>query len=60
MGGFGSKGMFRLKESELIEFSNVSTFSQDEINDLYGYYRIFSMVKQDDGVIDYDEFLLAA
>jgi len=30
--------MFKLKEAELLEFSKVSTFSQDEINDLYGYY----------------------
>lgn len=43
----------------IVEFSKVSTFTSDEINDLYLYFNQLSKAKRDDGVIDYEEFCLA-
>ena len=43
----------------IVEFSKVSTFTQDEINDLYLYYNQLSKCQKDDGVIDYEEFCLS-
>ncbi|CDW85472.1 calcineurin b-like protein [Stylonychia lemnae] len=48
-----------LKSNELLEFSKVSTFTQEEINDLYLYFNQLSKSQKDDGVIDYDEFCQA-
>eukprot|EP00347_Sterkiella_histriomuscorum_P002046 403369681 len=48
-----------LKSNELLEFSKVSTFTQDEINDLYLYFNQLSKSQKDDGVIDYEEFCQA-
>jgi hypothetical protein len=55
MGGNKSR-QTTLKASEVVEFSKVSTFTCEEINDLYSYYRVFSMSQVDDGVIDFAEF----
>ena len=43
----------------LVEFSKVSTFNSEEINDLYLYFTQLSKAKRDDGVIDYEEFCMA-
>jgi Ca2+-binding EF-hand superfamily protein len=48
-----------LKSNELLEFSKVSTFTSEEINDLYLFFNQLSKAKRDDGVIDYEEFCLA-
>lgn len=48
-----------LKTNELIEFSKVSTFTAEEINDLYLYFNQLSKALKDDGVIDYQEFCQA-
>jgi Ca2+-binding EF-hand superfamily protein len=45
--------------SYTVEFSKVSTFTSEEINDLYLYFNQLSKAKRDDGVIDYEEFCLA-
>jgi hypothetical protein len=37
----------------------VSTFTSEEINDLYLFFKQLSKSKRDDGVIDYEEFCLA-
>lgn len=43
----------------IVEFSKVSTFTADEINDLYLFFNQLSKSRRDDGVIDYEEFRLA-
>ena len=43
----------------IVEFSKVSTFTSEEINDLYLYFNQLSKSKRDDGVIDYEEFIQA-
>ena len=48
-----------LKTFAIVEFSKVSTFTSDEINDLYLFFNQLSKAKKDDGVIDYDEFCMA-
>ena len=48
-----------LKSNELLEFSKVSTFTSEEINDLYLFFNHLSKAKRDDGVIDYEEFCQA-
>ncbi len=40
----------------LVEFSKVSTFTSEEINDLYLFFNQLSKAQKDDGVIDYEEF----
>jgi Ca2+-binding EF-hand superfamily protein len=47
-----------LKSSELNEFHNMTLFSNEHILKLYDHYRHFSSLKNDDGVIDFDEFCL--
>ena len=47
-----------LKTSELNEFHNMTLFSNDILLKLHEYFRKFSAVQTDDGVIDYDEFCL--
>lgn len=42
--------------SFLVEFSKVSTFTSEEINDLYLFFNQLSKAQKDDGVIDYEEF----
>jgi Ca2+-binding EF-hand superfamily protein len=39
-----------------VEFSKVSTFTSEEINDLYLFFNQLSKAQKDDGVIDYEEF----
>jgi Ca2+-binding EF-hand superfamily protein len=56
MGGGGGKKVKNLKESEVLEFSKVSSFNEREISELYNYYKYFSATNKDDGVIDYAEF----
>ena len=60
MGPGISKPKLRLKDSELMEFSKISSFNYQEINQLYNFYHAYSMTKVDDGVIDYEEFLIAS
>lgn len=45
-----------LKTSELNEFHNMTLFSHEILIKLHEYFKKFSSVKIDDGVIDYDEF----
>ena len=47
-----------LRTSELNEFHNMTLFSNDILLKLHEYFRKFSAVQTDDGVIDYDEFCL--
>ncbi len=54
--GVGNTKIKCLKSNELVEFSKVSTFTSEEINDLYLYYNQLSKSKKDDGVIDFEEF----
>jgi Ca2+-binding EF-hand superfamily protein len=42
-----------------VEFSKVSTFTSEEINDFYLFFNQLSKAKRDDGVIDFEEFCLA-
>lgn len=44
---------------DIVEFSKVSTFTSEEINDLYLFFNHLSKAQRDDGVIDYDEFCQA-
>lgn len=48
-----------LQPNELLEFQKATTFSADEIQDLYLFYDSFSRVNEDDGHIDYEQFCLA-
>lgn len=47
-----------LKSSELNEFHNMTLFSNDVLIKLHDYYRLFSSVQTDDGLIDFDEFCI--
>ena len=47
-----------LRTSELNEFHNMTLFSNDILLKLHEYFRKFSAVQTDDGVIDYDEFCM--
>jgi Ca2+-binding EF-hand superfamily protein len=47
-----------LKSSELNEFHNMTLFSNDILMKLHDYYRHFSSIQTDDGVIDFNEFCL--
>ena len=49
----------RLLFDFVVEFSKVSTFTSEEINDLYLYFTSLSKSLHDDGVIDFDEFCFA-
>ena len=48
-----------LNNLSIVEFSKVSTFTSEEINDLYLYFTQLSKAKRDDGVIDFEEFCMA-
>lgn len=56
MGNSKSQTETTLKTSELNEFHNMTLFSNDVLIKLYNYYRHFSSIQTDDGVIDFDEF----
>lgn len=45
-----------LTKSEVTEFQNVSSFSEQIIVKLHNHYSLFCAVHSDDGVIDYSEF----
>lgn len=47
-----------LKQSELNDFHNMTLFSSDIIIKLHDYYKHFSAIQTDDGIIDFDEFCL--
>ena len=47
-----------LRKSELNEFHNMTLFSNDILLKLHEYFRKFSAVQTDDGLIDYDEFCM--
>ena len=43
---------------ELLEFQKASTFNIKEINDLYFFFKQISVIQEDDGVIDFQEFCI--
>jgi len=45
-----------LTNSEILEFRNISSFSEQIIVKLHNHYSLFCAVHSDDGVIDYSEF----
>lgn len=47
-----------LKSSELNEFHNMTLFSNEILIRLHEYYKRFSAIQTDDGVIDYEEFCM--
>lgn len=47
-----------LKASELNEFHNMTLFSNDLLIKLHEYFKRFSAIQTDDGVIDYEEFCI--
>jgi Ca2+-binding EF-hand superfamily protein len=47
-----------LRTSELNEFHNMTLFSNDILLKLHDYYKRFSSIQTDDGVIDFDEFCI--
>ena len=47
-----------LKTSELNDFHNMTLFSNDTLIKLHDYYKHFSSIQIDDGVIDFDEFCI--
>ena len=55
MGGGNSKSTI-LKDAELNEFKNLTSFSNEIVIKLHNHYKHFSSVQIDDGVIDYSEF----
>jgi Ca2+-binding EF-hand superfamily protein len=58
MGTAKSKDSTNLKQSELNDFHNMTLFSSDVIIKLHDYYKHFSAIQTDDGIIDFDEFCL--
>jgi Ca2+-binding EF-hand superfamily protein len=57
MGAKKSKEL-KLKSNELSEFQKMTYFSNESLISLYDYYRHFSSVEIDDGVIDFSEFCM--
>lgn len=57
MGGTKSKET-TLKISELNDFHNMTLFSNEILIKLHDYYKHFSSIQTDDGVIDFDEFCI--
>ena len=57
-GSFSKEEITTLNESELKEFQNMTHFSRNTLIKLHNYYRRFSAVQIDDGVIDFEEFCL--
>ena len=47
-----------LKTSELNEFHNMTLFSNEILIRLHEYYKRFSAIQTDDGVIDYEGFCM--
>ncbi len=47
-----------LNTSELNEFHNMTLFSNEILIKLHDYYKFFSAIQTDDGVIDFDEFCI--
>jgi len=45
-----------LTNSEVTEFTNISSFAEKIVIKLHNYYCLFCAVQSDDGVIDYSEF----
>ena len=45
-----------LTNSEILEFRNISSFSEQIVIKLHNHYSLFCAVHSDDGVIDYSEF----
>jgi len=58
MGTAKSKDTTNLKQSEINDFHNMTLFSSDIIIKLHDYYKHFSAIQTDDGIIDFDEFCL--
>lgn len=54
--GSGKSKSTILKETELNEFKNLTSFSNEIVIKLHNHYKRFSSVQIDDGVIDYSEF----
>ena len=52
------QNIITLRTSELNEFHNMTLFSNDILLKLHEYFRKFSAVQTDDGVIDYEEFCM--
>ena len=52
------QNIITLRTSELNEFHNMTLFSNDILLKLHEYFRKFSAVQTDDGLIDYDEFCM--
>jgi hypothetical protein len=57
--GLNKSKAYVLKGHELDEFSKITAFSLDEINNLYTHFKAISSLERDDGVIDYDEWCAA-
>ena len=54
--GNGKSKSTMLKDTELNEFKNLTSFSNEIVIKLHNHYKHFSSVQIDDGVIDYSEF----
>ena len=54
--GSGKSKSTILKDTELNEFKNLTSFSNEIVIKLHNHYKHFSSVQVDDGVIDYSEF----
>lgn len=59
MGAGSSESEYLLPEHEILEYSKISSFTHDEIDNIYRYYVHFSQSRNDDGVIDFPEFCQA-
>ncbi len=55
MGG-GSITGNSLKQSEIIQFRRMASLSNDIILKIHNHFSKFSVLKRDDGLIDYEEF----
>jgi Ca2+-binding EF-hand superfamily protein len=56
--GNGHVKRSRIKKPEMQDFHNMTLFNNDTIISLHNRYDYFSSSKDDDGIIDYDEFCL--
>lgn len=54
--GSGKSKSTILKDTELNEFKNLTSFSNEIVIKLHNHYKHFSSIQVDDGVIDYSEF----
>ncbi len=48
-----------LKTNEMIEFSKLSNLPCEVVSILYDYFKTFSKLSKDDGIVDYDELCIA-